>query len=122
MRKSIKNQLTIGKVLIVLGGIWLIVYSILAAAKVYSPEHYGWILTWEVMLTIGILYLILPYSIKPDLWTRIWSIAVSVISILAIVYCFTRDGLDYNLVWTYLNPLPHFVIIIGAVFWFIQGK
>ena len=122
MRKSIKNQLTVGKILIVLGGIWLIVYSILAVAKVYTPNKYGWILDWQVMLTIGILYLILPYSVKPDIWTRIWSIAVCVISVLAIVYCFTRSDLDYSLVWTYLNPLPHFIIIIGTVFWFIQGK
>lgn len=122
MKKSIKNQLTVGKILIVLGGIWIIIYSILAVAKVYSPAHYGWILSWEVMLTLGILYLILPYSVKPDIWTRIWSIAVCALSVLAIVFCFTREGLDYNLVWTYLNPLPHFIIIIGTVFWFIQGK
>lgn len=122
MRKSIKNQLTVGKILIIIGGIWILIYGILSAANAYKPEHYGWILDWKIMITLGILYVIAPYSVKPDIWTRIWAIAVCTLSVLAIVYCFTRSGLDYNLVWTYLNPLPHFIIVIGTVFWFIQGK
>ncbi|MDQ7983204.1 MAG: hypothetical protein REH79_03270 [Spiroplasma sp.] len=122
MKKAIKNQLTVGKILIILGGLWIIIYSILSAANVYKPDHYGWLLSWQIMLVMGIIYFITPYSVKPDIWTRLWAIAICALSVYIIVYCFTRPELDYNLVWTYLNPLPHFVVVIGTVFWFIQGK
>lgn len=120
-RAWLKKQFTISKILMAIGAIWIIVYGILVAAKVIDNKIYGWNASWQILVLIGIFYILIPFSTMPGWWSRIWAILLAVLSILIIIGFFVGEGVDYKSAWTYLNPIPHIIMAIGAILWIFQG-
>lgn len=112
---------SISKILMVAGALWIIIFSILAASKVNDSTLFGWKSSGFGLILIGFFYILIPFSIKPGMWSRIWAIVIAFFSILIVVGFFVGAGTNYGDVWTYLNPLPHILIALGATLWIIQG-
>lgn len=116
-----KKQLTISKILMAIGAIWIIIYGILVAAKVIDNRIYGWNASWQVLILIGVFWILVPFSTMPGWWSRIWAILLTALSLIIVIGFFVGEGVDYKSVWTYLNPLPHIVMAVGSIFWILQG-
>lgn len=116
-----KKQLTISKILMAIGAIWIIVYGVLVASKVIDNRIYGWNASWQILILIGAFYILVPFSVMPGWWSRIWAILLAALSLVIVIGFFVGEGVDYKLVWTYLNPLPHILMAVGSIFWILQG-
>lgn len=116
-----KKQFTISKILMAIGALWIIVYGILVASKVIDNKIYGWMASWQILVLIGLFYILIPFSTMPGWWSRIWAIFLTALSLVIVIGFFVGEGVDYKNVWTYLNPLPHILMAIGSIFWILQG-
>lgn len=117
----VKKQFTIAKILMAIGALWIIIYGILVATKVINNKIYGWTASWQILVLIGLFYILIPSSTMPGWWSRIWAILLAALSLIIVIGFFVGKGVNYQDVWTYLNPLPHILMAIGAIFWILQG-
>lgn len=119
--KAIKKAFTISRILMLVGALWIIIYGILTASNVINNNFYGWNTSWQGLVLIGLIYILLPFSTKPGWWSRIWGIFLAIISLIVVIGSFVGKNVDFQSAWTYLNTLPHLLIAIGSIFWIIQG-
>lgn len=115
------KQFTISKILMATGALWIIIYGILVATKVIENKIYDWSASWQVLVLIGLFYILVPFSTIPGWWSRIWAIFLTSLSLIIVIGFFVGQGVNYQSIWTYLNPMPHIIMAIGAIFWIIQG-
>ncbi|WP_375317919.1 hypothetical protein [Spiroplasma endosymbiont of Virgichneumon dumeticola] len=119
--KNIK-LLTLPKILMLIGSAWIIIFSLLYISKVTTYNFYGWKENGATLILLGIMYIIIPFSVKPGLWSKLWALVIAFISILIVIGIFVGTGVDYRSPWTYVNDLPHIIMALGAVLWIFNSK
>lgn len=119
--KNIK-LLTLPKILMLIGSVWIIIFSLLYATKVTTYNFYGWKENGATLILLGIMYIIIPFSVKPGLWSKLWALVIAFISILIVIGLFVGSNVDYKATWTYINALPHIIIALGAILWIFNSK
>lgn len=114
--------LTLPKILMLIGAIWIIIFSLLYATGVINYNFYGWSETGGTLIIIGIIYILIPFSVKPGLWSRLWAFLISLLSLVIVIGLFVGKNVDYKTAWTYINALPHIIMALGAVLWVFNSK
>ncbi|MFJ1522685.1 hypothetical protein [Spiroplasma sp. ald] len=113
---EIIKTLTWPKILMFIGAAWIIIIGILFAAGVPTKTSiYGWDTSWPVLLLLGILYILVPLSVKPGFWSLLWALAITGLAVIFLVGFFVKA--DYQLPWTYLGAIPNLFIGVGALRW-----
>lgn len=104
------------KLLMTIGAIWLMIYSVAIAIKKDDIGIlYGIKVNWELLLLFGLTYILIPFSVKIGIWSLIWACLIGLISILLLIGSFTK--VDYKSVWTYLGGVPYIFLALGAILW-----
>lgn len=119
--KSVK-LLTLPKILMLIGAIWIIVFSLLYATKVITYNFYGWNEHWPTLIIISIIYILIPFSVKPGLWSKLWALFISLLSVIMVIGLFVGKNVDYQSVWPYVNALPHIIMAFGSLLWIFNSK
>ncbi|BDT04569.1 MULTISPECIES: hypothetical protein [Spiroplasma] len=119
--KSLK-LLTLPKILMLIGAVWIIVFSLLYAAGVITYSFYGWNENGATLVIIGIIYILIPFSVKPGLWSRLWALFISFLSVIIVIGLFVGKDVDYKSTWTYINALPHIIMAFGSILWIFNSK
>lgn len=119
--KSLK-LLTLPKILMLIGAIWIIVFSLLYATVVINYNFYGWNETGGTLIVMGIIYILIPFSVKPGFWSRLWAVFISFLSVIIVIGLFFGKNVDYKSAWTYINALPHIIMAAGAILWIFNSK
>ncbi|AGM26538.1 hypothetical protein SSYRP_v1c09510 [Spiroplasma syrphidicola EA-1] len=114
------------KILMLIGAAWIILIGILSAAGVaVSLSIYGWgndnvSVLWPLLLVLGILYILVPFSVKPGIWSFIWGSVITGLAVIFLIGFFVSA--DYKSVWTYLGAIPNLLIGVGALGWVLIRK
>lgn len=119
--KSVK-LLTLPKILMLIGAVWIIIFSLLYATGVIKYSFYGWNENGVGLIAIGIIYILIPFSIKPGWWSKLWAIFISLLSLIIIIGLFVGKDVDYKSAWTYVNALPHIMMALGSILWIFNSK
>lgn len=114
--------LTLPKILMLIGATWIIIFSLLYINNIINYNFYGWKESGATLIFLGIFYILIPFSIKPGLWSKLWALMIAFISILTIIGIFLGKNVDYKAIWTYVNALPHIIMTLGAVSWIFNSK
>ncbi|MGL5268491.1 MAG: hypothetical protein ACRC8P_01830 [Spiroplasma sp.] len=115
------KQLTTSRALMSVGALWIIIYGILVGIKLTDNVIFGWYTSGPTLILIGLFYILIPFSTKPGLWSRTWAIFLTLISIIMVIGFFINKNPNYQSIWTYLEPMPHILMSIGAILWIIQS-
>jgi len=114
--------LTLPKILMLIGASWIIIFSLLYMNQVINYNFYGWKESGTYLIFIGIIYILIPFAIKPGIWEKLWAILISVISVLIVMGLLIGPNVDYKSSWTYINALPHILMMIGSFLLIIKSK
>ncbi len=119
--KSLK-LLTLPKILMLVGAAWIIIFSLLYATGVIKYNFYGWNENGFGLIVFGIIYILIPFSVKPGWWAKLWAIFISLLSLIIVIGLFVGKDVDYKSAWTYVNALPHIIMALGSILWIFNSK
>jgi len=108
------------KGLMIIGAAWIIIFSILYMNEIISYNFYGWRGDSLYLIILGVICILVPFSVKTGIWEKLWAVLIGGFSALIIMGIFIGHNVDYKAVLTYINVLPHMIIIAGAILLFLK--
>ncbi|WP_215825826.1 hypothetical protein [Spiroplasma endosymbiont of 'Nebria riversi'] len=74
MAKINPTGLIILKILMMIGAIWIMVFAV--AIAISKDENagvmYGLKISWPLLLFLGLVYILIPFSVKVGIWSLVW--------------------------------------------------
>lgn len=120
--KKPRNGLLFPKLLMSFGALWLMGYSIAAAISndVNAGLMYGFKVIWPLLTFVSIIFIIIPFSVKPKTWTLVWGLVVTAFAVIFLTGSLVNVT-NYRSVWVYITITPYIMITIGAILWTITA-
>lgn len=117
MTKKRKIGIMFPKTLIIIGAAWMMGFSIVIAIRTESKVGtlFGLPTTWPLLLLVGIMYLLVPFSVRTGHWATIWGCFIVAVSIFCLIGTFLYAA-DKG-IWTYVGAVSYVFLIAGSALW-----
>lgn len=117
MAKINPTGLIIPKILMMIGAIWIMVFAV--AIAISKDENaavmYGLKISWPLLLFLGLVYILIPFSVKVGIWSLVWGALIATLSIIILIG--SLIDVDYKSIWTYFGAAPYAFLAVGSVLW-----
>lgn len=118
MRKLVNIWAMVPRILMLIGSVWIAIYSIILAfaTDANALKLFGLTITWPLLLFWAIMVMLIPFSVREGTWSLIWAFVIAAVSLIILVGLFIK-AMDYTSVWLYLGVIAFAFISLGALMW-----
>ncbi|WP_342252393.1 hypothetical protein [Spiroplasma endosymbiont of Amphibalanus improvisus] len=74
-------------------------------------------LSRSVLIMMGITFILIPLSVKPDFWSTVWALIITTICVLFFIGYFVNTNPDYSNPALWLSLAPYIFMAVGSLSW-----
>lgn len=107
------------KTTLIICSVLIIILSILTDTNIIKqPEIEKCKIGWPIAIIVGLLYSMIPFSVKTGVWTSSWIIIIACFAFYFIM-AISLQTQSVKIGQFYLLLFPHLLILITAISWLI---